>query len=48
MWYTLSLGKILLLQREIPEFVNVVAARTAKEAGTLVMLDVGGRNEPIT
>lgn len=39
------IGKILLLQREIPEYVNVVAARTAKQAGTLVILDVGGRDE---
>jgi ribokinase len=37
-----------LLQREIPEYVNVVAARTAKKAGTLVLLDVGGRDEPLT
>jgi sugar/nucleoside kinase (ribokinase family) len=28
--------------------VNVVAARTAKEAGTLVILDVGGRDEPLS
>ncbi len=39
------IGKILLLQREIPEYVNVVAARTAKQAGTLVILDAGGRDE---
>jgi ribokinase len=41
-------AKILLLQREIPEFVNVLAAKVAKEAGTMVILDVGGRDEPIT
>lgn len=41
-------SKILLLQREIPEYVNIVAARTAKEAGTLVILDVGGRDEPLS
>jgi ribokinase len=41
-------AKILLLQREIPEFVNVIAARIAKEAGTMVILDVGGRDEPFT
>jgi len=34
-----------LLQREIPEYVNVIAARVAKEAGTMVILDVGGRDE---
>ena len=32
----------------MPEYVNVVAARTAKEAGTLVILDVGGRDEPLS
>lgn len=42
------LGKILLLQREIPEYVNVVAARVAKQAGTMVILDVGGRDEPLS
>jgi sugar/nucleoside kinase (ribokinase family) len=41
-------GKILLLQREIPEYVNIVAARIAKEAGTMVILDVGGRDEPLS
>lgn len=37
-----------MLQREIPEFVNILAARVAKEAGTLVMLDIGGRDEPLS
>jgi len=41
-------SEILVLQREIPEFVNVIAARVAKEAGTLVILDVGGRDEPLS
>ena len=41
----MHIGKVLLLQREIPEFVNILAARIAKEAGTLVILDVGGRDE---
>jgi len=41
-------GKILLLQREIPEHVNVIAARVAREAGTLVILDMGGRDEPLS
>jgi ribokinase len=36
------------LQREIPEYVNIVAAKTAKEAGTLVILDIGGREEPLS
>jgi hypothetical protein len=38
----------LLLQREIPEYVNVVAARTAKKYGTMVILDMGGRDEPLS
>lgn len=42
------IAKILLLQREVPDFVNVVAARTANKAETLVILDVGGRDEPIS
>ncbi|CDW85938.1 pfkb family protein [Stylonychia lemnae] len=41
-------SKILLLQREVPEYVNIVAARTAKQAGTMVILDVGGRDEPLS
>lgn len=41
-------AKVVLLQREIPEFVNVVAARTAKQSGAFVILDVGGRDEPLT
>ena len=28
--------------------MNVLAAKVAKEAGTMVILDVGGRDEPIT
>jgi len=28
--------------------VNVIAARVAKEAGTMVILDVGGRDEPFS
>jgi len=42
------LAKILLLQREIPEYVNFIAAKIAREAGTMVILDVGGRDEPFT
>ncbi len=37
-----------MLQREIPEYVNVIAARVAKEAGTMVILDMGGRDEPLS
>ena len=32
----------LLLQREVPEEVNIAAAQIAKSAGKLVVLDVGG------
>ena len=41
-------AKILLLQREIPEYVNFIAAKIAREAGTMVILDVGGRDEPFS
>lgn len=41
-------SSVLLLQREIPEEVNIDAASTAKSAGKLVVLDVGGREEPIS
>jgi hypothetical protein len=37
----------LVLQREIPERVNVIAARIAKESGTMVLLDMGGRCDPL-
>ena len=39
---------ILLLQREIPEYVNIQGAKIANAAGKLVVLDVGGRDEPLT
>ena len=37
-----------MLQREIPEFVNIIAAKVAKTAGTTVILDMGGRDEPLS
>ena len=37
-----TLAKILYLQRLIPDYVNLVAAKIAKEAGVTVILDVGG------
>ena len=37
-----------MLQREIPEFVNTIAARTARQYGTITIMDVGGRDEPLT
>lgn len=38
----ISLASCLLLQREIPERVNVAAAAAARAAGVAVVLDVGG------
>lgn len=43
-----NLGRVLMLQREIPEYVNIAAARVAREAGTTVILDIGGRDEPLS
>lgn len=38
---------ILLLQREIPNEINLLAAKYGKEKGKLVVLDFGGRDEPL-
>ncbi|KAG5546021.1 hypothetical protein RHGRI_018257 [Rhododendron griersonianum] len=38
---------IVLLQREIPDFVNVQVAKAAKTAGVPVILDAGGVDAPI-
>ncbi|WCJ32380.1 Ribokinase [Euphorbia peplus] len=38
---------IVLLQREIPDFVNVRVAKAAKSAGVPVILDAGGMDTPI-
>lgn len=45
---TIRASDILLLQREIPEVVNIEAAQVAKAAGKMVVLDVGGREEPMS
>lgn len=45
---TIRTAGALLLQREIPEHVNVVLARMAKEAGVPVYLDAGGVDEPVS
>lgn len=37
----------LMLQREIPEYVNVAVARMAKELGKPVVMDVGGTDAPL-
>lgn len=39
---------LLMLQKEIPDQINILAAKYAKENKKMVMLDCGGRDEPIT
>ena len=41
-------SSVLLLQREVPESVNIAAARCAKDNNVMVILDMGGRDEPIS
>ncbi|KAG8077479.1 hypothetical protein GUJ93_ZPchr0007g3259 [Zizania palustris] len=38
---------VLLLQREIPDWVNVQVAQAAKDAGVPVILDAGGMDAPV-
>lgn len=45
--HLLSKAGILLLQREIPDRINLLAAKAAKESGVPVILDVGGIEAPI-
>ena len=47
---TIQQSNILLLQREIPEKVNIAAAQAAKDAenSVLVVLDMGGNDTPIS
>ncbi|KAL9660702.1 hypothetical protein QQ045_025519 [Rhodiola kirilowii] len=40
-------GGIVLLQREIPDHVNIQVAKAARGAGVPVMLDAGGMDAPI-
>ena len=47
----ISQCNVLMLQREIPEGVNIMAARCAKEVQSkeiIVILDMGGADEPIS
>eukprot|EP00455_Lapot_gusevi_P005814 TRINITY_DN12488_c0_g1_i1.p1 TRINITY_DN12488_c0_g1~~TRINITY_DN12488_c0_g1_i1.p1 ORF type:complete len:307 (+),score=102.17 TRINITY_DN12488_c0_g1_i1:56-976(+) len=44
---TIRGASLVLLQREIPDRVNLQVARIAKEAGVTVMMDVGGRAEAL-
>ncbi|KAK8698367.1 hypothetical protein V6N13_114489 [Hibiscus sabdariffa] len=38
---------IVLLQREIPDFVNIQVAKAARSAGVTVIMDAGGMDAPI-
>lgn len=40
-------SSLLLLQREIPDRINILAAQTAHNAGVPVILDAGGMDEPV-
>jgi len=39
---------VLLLQREIPEHICLKAAKEASKSGVKVILDLGGRDEPLS
>lgn len=41
-------SSILLLQREIPENINIEVAKCAKANNVTVILDMGGRDDPIS
>ena len=43
----LSGKSCVLLQREVPEFVNLRIAKRAKELGVVVLQDVGGEDRPM-
>ena len=43
----LSGKSCVLLQREVPEYVNLRIAKRAKELGVMVMQDVGGEDRPM-
>ena len=48
-WHQIiSQSHVLLLQREIPEAINILAAKCAKENGVTVVLDMGGRDDLIS
>jgi len=40
-------SSVVMLQREIPEYVNVEVARAARELGRPVFMDVGGTDAPL-
>lgn len=39
---------IVMLQREVPEFVNLLVAKYCKSKGVMVIQDVGGEDRPIS
>jgi len=41
-------SKIILLQREIPQEINILVAKYAHSKGKTVVLDLGGRDEPFS
>eukprot|EP00357_Protocruzia_adherens_P034192 CAMPEP_0114994958 /NCGR_PEP_ID=MMETSP0216-20121206/13442_1 /TAXON_ID=223996 /ORGANISM="Protocruzia adherens, Strain Boccale" /LENGTH=315 /DNA_ID=CAMNT_0002358905 /DNA_START=21 /DNA_END=968 /DNA_ORIENTATION=- len=45
---TIRKGDYLILQREIPEEVNIIGAKIAREAGKMVVMDAGGMEKPIS
>jgi ribokinase len=45
---TIQTSSGVLLQREVPEEINLAAAQTAKASGKLVVMDAGGQDSPIS
>ena len=45
---TIAQSSLLLLQREVPRFVNIEAAKVAKANNVAVIFDLGGRDDPVT
>jgi len=43
-----QIAKLLLMQREVPEEINVAACKIARKHNVLTVLDVGGVDKPIT
>jgi ribokinase len=39
---------VVLLQREVPEWVNIAVAACARKAGAMTMLDMGGQDDPLS
>lgn len=44
----ITTASCVLLQREIPEAINIAVAKTAKATGIPVLLDMGGEDAPIS